>query len=151
VDKFKKFRLSGEKSFGKVSGAVQAEGGFGSRQSDVGCLDSVIEVGIQSTRRRQKQLGLHLNVHQASIFEQPKVVFFIPQVIRQHYFLLSIGRTSDAIPGWAWLNMPAANIIYPSQRRDWGAGPSRQCASAAAFRFFASSITFSAASRGISS
>jgi hypothetical protein len=41
VDKFNKFGLSGEKTFGKVSGEVQAEGGFGSRQFDIGCLDSV--------------------------------------------------------------------------------------------------------------
>jgi len=33
--------------------AMQAEGGFGSRQFDIGCLDSVIEFGPQSLCRRQ--------------------------------------------------------------------------------------------------
>jgi len=32
---------------------MQAEGGFGSRQFDIGCLDSVIEFGPQSFCRRQ--------------------------------------------------------------------------------------------------
>jgi hypothetical protein len=32
---------------------MQAEGGFGSRQFDIGCLDSVIEFGSQSSCRRQ--------------------------------------------------------------------------------------------------
>jgi len=32
---------------------MQAEGGFGSRQFDIGCLDSVIEFGLQSIHRRQ--------------------------------------------------------------------------------------------------
>jgi len=39
VDKFNKFRLSGEKPFGKVNGKVQAEGGFGSRQIFVGAIE----------------------------------------------------------------------------------------------------------------
>jgi hypothetical protein len=47
VDKFNKFRLSGEKPFGKVNGKVQAEGGFGSRQIFVGCFASAIEFGPQ--------------------------------------------------------------------------------------------------------
>jgi hypothetical protein len=32
---------------------MQAEGGFGSRQFGIGCLDSVIEFGSQSFCRRQ--------------------------------------------------------------------------------------------------
>jgi hypothetical protein len=32
---------------------MQAEGGFGSRQFDIGCLDSVIEFGPQSNYQRQ--------------------------------------------------------------------------------------------------
>jgi hypothetical protein len=32
---------------------MQAEGGFGSRQLDIGCLDRVIECGPQSFCRRQ--------------------------------------------------------------------------------------------------
>jgi hypothetical protein len=33
----------------EIKSRMQAEGGFGSRQFGVGCLDSVIEFGIQST------------------------------------------------------------------------------------------------------
>jgi hypothetical protein len=53
VDKFNKFELSGGKPSGTLDHEVQTEGGFGSRQSDIGCLDSVIEFGPQSFCRRQ--------------------------------------------------------------------------------------------------
>jgi hypothetical protein len=33
----------------KIKNTMQAEGGFGSRQFDIGCLDSVIEFGPRST------------------------------------------------------------------------------------------------------
>jgi hypothetical protein len=42
-----------EKILWKSENRMQAEGGFGSRQFDIGCLDSVIEFGPQSSCRRQ--------------------------------------------------------------------------------------------------
>jgi hypothetical protein len=41
------------------------------------------------------QLGLHLNFYRASIFEQPKVVFFIPKVIRQKISLSAANGERD--------------------------------------------------------
>jgi hypothetical protein len=55
---------------------LQAEGGFGSRQFDISCLDSVIEGGIQSTRQCQKQLGLRLNFLKQLSLKQTGVIEF---------------------------------------------------------------------------
>ena len=40
-----------EKILCEIENTMQAEGGFGSRQFDIGCLDSVIEFGPQSFHR----------------------------------------------------------------------------------------------------
>jgi len=77
---------------------MQAEGGFGRRQFDIGCLDSMIEFGPQSVHRHKNKLSLRLKSLKASMLEQIKVVFLVHEVTRRHRrFFQNRSSRRDAI------------------------------------------------------
>jgi hypothetical protein len=59
---------------------MQAEGGFGSRQFDIGCLDSVIEFGPQSYCRRQNNSACIQIFLKAKSCGKPNLFFFFTKL-----------------------------------------------------------------------
>ena len=72
-DKCEYVFIVSEKILWKSKNKMQAESGFGSRQFDIGCLDSVIEFGPQSFLPTPKQLGLHVNSAWLQSFSKRKL------------------------------------------------------------------------------